>query len=132
MLKSEIGTIIIRVIVGITFFTHGFTKFQSGISNIVDNFGHLGLLVFLAYIIALIKLIGGVALILGIGTRIIAGIFAVIMLGTIFAFKLSDGFLGNIQLAGYEFELVMFAMSTYLVLANPTKYSLIHSVYHKQ
>ena len=54
------------------------------------------------------------------------------MLGTIFAFKLSDGFLGNIQLAGYEFELVMFAMSTYLVLANPTKYSLIHSVYHKQ
>lgn len=129
MLKSEIGTIIIRVIVGITFFTHGFTKFQSGISNIVDNFGHL---VFLAYIIALIKLIGGVALILGIGTRIIAGIFAVIMLGTIFAFKLSDGFLGNIQLAGYEFELVMFAMSTYLVLANPTKYSLIHSVYHKQ
>ena len=37
MLKNyEISTLILRVVLGITFFIHGFAKFQGGIENTVD------------------------------------------------------------------------------------------------
>jgi uncharacterized membrane protein YphA (DoxX/SURF4 family) len=43
MSKYEISGLIIRVILGITFFTHGFVKFQGGIENTV---GWLSVLIF--------------------------------------------------------------------------------------
>ena len=33
ILKNEIGALILRVVLGITFFIHGFVKFQGGIEN---------------------------------------------------------------------------------------------------
>lgn len=61
----------------------------------------------MAYVISLIELIGGIALILGVGTRIITVLFAVIMLGAIAKVKFSAGLLGNGQMAGYELELAL-------------------------
>jgi putative oxidoreductase len=66
----------------------------------------------LAYLVAGIELIGGILLILGLGIRIIAGAFAVIMVGAIFTVKLKSGFAG-----GYELELALLAMSLHLLLS---------------
>ena len=119
MKKNDVGTVILRLVLGLTFFIHGLSKFQGGLGNTAGFFESLGIPGFLAYAVAVIELIGGILLILGIGTRIISVLFAVIMLGAIFTVKLSAGFLGNGQMAGYELELALLAMSIFLV-ANST------------
>ena len=124
MNKNDAGAVVLRVILGLTFFIHGLSKFQGGIGNTVGFFESLGILGFLAYVVAVIELIGGIMLILGIGTRIVSVLFAVIMLGAIFTVKLSAGFLGNGQMAGYELELALLAMSIFLAFANSSRFSL--------
>ncbi len=124
MNMNEIGKVILRVVLGLTFFIHGLDKFQGGIANTAGYFDSLGIPGFLAYVVAAIELIGGIALILGIGTRIISILLALIMLGAIFTAKLSLGFLGNGQMAGYELDLALLAMSVYFILADKTILSL--------
>ncbi|RDW17276.1 DoxX family protein [Oceanobacillus chungangensis] len=130
MNKNEIGKAILRVVLGLTFFIHGLSKFQGGISNTVGFFDSIGIPGFLAYVIGIIEVIGGIALVLGIGTRIIAILFALIMVGAIITAKFSAGFLGNGQMAGYELELALLAMSIYFVLANKSVLSLDQKLFN--
>lgn len=132
MNRNEAGAVILRVILGLTFFIHGLVKFQGGIENTVGYFESLGLLGFLAYVVAFIELIGGLMLILGIGTRIVSGLFAIIMLGAIFTVKLSVGFLGDGQMAGYELDLALLAMAVFLLIANSTSFSLGNRLFHSK
>lgn len=124
MNKQEIGKLILRVILGLTFFIHGLVKFQGGISNTVGYFDSLGIPGFLAYAVAIIELVGGIALVLGIGTRIVAALLALIMAGAIITAKIPAGFLGNGQMAGYELDLALLAMSIFFVLADKSVLSL--------
>lgn len=124
MNKNEIGNVILRVMLGLTFFIHGLAKFQGGITNIVGYFDSLGIPGFMAYIIAVIELVGGIAIILGLGTKIVSILFAFIMLGAIFTAKLSLGFIGNGQMAGYELDLLLLAISIYFIFANKSRFSL--------
>lgn len=71
----------LRAVIGITFFIHGLSKFQGGISNTVGFFESLGIPGFLAYVVAVVELLGGIALILGLGTRIVTLLFALILVG---------------------------------------------------
>lgn len=119
MNKNEIGNVILRVMLGLTFFIHGLAKFQGGITNIVGYFDSLGIPGFMAYVIAVIELVGGIVIILGLGTQIVSILFALIMIGAIFTAKLSLGFL-----AGYELELLLLAISIYFIFANKSKFSL--------
>ena len=124
MNKNEIGKVILRAVLGLIFFIHGLSKFQGGITNTVGFFDSIGIPGFMAYAVALIELIGGIALILGLGTRIISVLFAFIMLGAIFTVKLPAGLLGNDQMAGYELELALLAISVYFIFANKSILSL--------
>lgn len=107
----EIGTLATRVILGIIFMVHGFQKAQNfgGTSQFFQSVGLPG---FLAYAVGAIELIGGILLIVGFGTRIVAALFAIIMLGAIFTVKSGSGLVG-----GYEFDLALLAMSVHLMLA---------------
>jgi putative oxidoreductase len=109
--NAEIGALILRVVLGITFFLHGFSKFQGGIDNTVGFFSSMGIPGFMAYVVAVIEVVGGMAVILGLGTRIISALLAFIMLGAILIVKLSSGFMG-----GYELDVVLLAMAIYLFL----------------
>ncbi|PAQ16423.1 oxidoreductase [Bacillaceae bacterium SAOS 7] len=122
--KHELGALVLRVILGLTFFVHGLAKFQGGIENIAGWFDSIGIPSFMAYIVAAVELVGGVALILGLGTRIIAGLFVIVMLVAISKVKLAAGFMGNGEMAGYELDLALLAMSVYLVIAGSSLYSL--------
>lgn len=122
--KYEIGALILRLITGFTFFLHGLSKFQGGIENTVGFFSSVGIPGFLAYIVAIIELAGGALVILGLGTRIIGVLFAVVMLGAIFTVKLSAGFMGTDGGAGYEFDVALLAMSVSLALSGSDMLSL--------
>ena len=116
--SNEIGATILRVFLGITFFVHGLAKFQGGIANTVEFFEGLGFPGFSAYVVALIELIGGIALILGIGTRIVSILFVLILAVATIKVKLAAGFLGNGQMAGYELDLALLVISLYLAAIN--------------
>ncbi|MGM9957507.1 MAG: DoxX family protein [Peribacillus sp.] len=118
MTRNELGLIFLRIILGLIFFIHGYSKFQGGIDNTVGYFEGLGIPGFMAYMVASIELVGGLAVILGMGTRIISILFAFIMVGAIFTAKLPDEFFG------YEFDLALLAMSLCLASANRTRFSL--------
>ncbi|KYG90589.1 oxidoreductase [[Bacillus] sp. KCTC 13219] len=124
MNANEIGKVILRAILGLTFFIHGFSKFQGGIANTAGFFDSIGVPGFMAYVVAVIELVGGIILILGLGTRVVSMLLAVIMIGAIFTVKLSAGFLGDGQMAGYELELLLLAMSVYFIFTNQSKISL--------
>jgi uncharacterized membrane protein YphA (DoxX/SURF4 family) len=129
--KNEVGALILRVVLGITFFVHGFVKFQGGIENQAGWFASIGLPGFLAYIVASIELVGGFALIIGIGTKIISLLLAILMVGATIKVKLALGFLGNGQMAGYELDLALLAMAAYLAISGSKLFSLDHIIFGK-
>ncbi|OYD09891.1 DoxX family protein [Paludifilum halophilum] len=123
-MKHEIGALILRVVLGVIFLVHGVVKFQDGIENTAGWFSSIGLPGFMAYAVALLETIGGVALIVGLGIRIFSVLFALLMAGAILKVKLAAGFLGNGQQTGYEFDLALLAMTVYLALNGNKLYSL--------
>ncbi|WP_325176644.1 DoxX family protein [Paenibacillus alkalitolerans] len=112
------------MVLGVTFLMHGIVKFQSGIGNIAGWFESIGLPGFLAYAVAVIELAGGIALIIGLGTRIVSVLIALIMIGAILKVKLAAGFLGSQQAAGYELDLMLLAVSILLALSGSKLFAL--------
>ncbi len=94
-MNQHIGNLIIRIVLGVTFFMHGLTKFQSGIDNIAGWFTSIGLPGGLAYGVATFELVGGLLLILGLGVRYIGLLFALVMVGAIVKVKWSIWFIGR-------------------------------------
>ncbi|MGR3765686.1 DoxX family protein [Rossellomorea sp. NS-SX7] len=130
MNSQQIGALLLRFVLGLTFFIHGLAKFQGGIENTAGFFESLGLPGYSAYAVALIELIGGIAMILGFGTRVAAALFAIIMIGAIMKVKLASGFLGNGQSAGYELDLALLVMSIYFIFDKTASFSLDSKIFH--
>jgi putative oxidoreductase len=114
--SHQFGGLILRLILGVTFFVHGVVKFRDGIGNVSAWFNSIGIPDYMAYVVALIELIGGLALIFGIGTRIVSALLAFVLLVATLKVKLDVGFLGNGQMAGYELDLSMLGIAVYLLL----------------
>ncbi|MDA1478335.1 DoxX family protein [Bacillus changyiensis] len=122
--KYEVGALILRFITGLTFLLHGIHKLQGGIDNTVEFFNSFGIPGFLAYVVVFIELVGGALMILGIGTRIVGFLFAVVVVGAIFTVKLSAGFIGTDGNMGYEFDLALLAIAIHLMLNGSQMLSL--------
>lgn len=116
MNKQEIGTFLLRVILGVTFLLHGLSKFQGGLENTSGWFQSIGIPGFMAYVVGTIELVGGIALILGIGTRIISALLIIIMAGAIVYVKFPAGFMGNGEGTGFELDLILMIIALHLVL----------------
>ncbi|MGX5556847.1 DoxX family protein [Bacillus cereus] len=117
--KNELSFFIIRLVLGLTFFAHGLGKFQDGIHNTENFFHSLGIFDWLAYPVAILELVGGILVILGLGTRIISTLFSLLIAGAIITVKFDQGFIG-----GYEFDLLLLAVSLFFVINNSQSISL--------
>lgn len=117
--KNELSFFIIRLVLGLTFCAHGLTKFQDGIHNTENFFNSLGIFDWLAYPVAILELVGGILVILGLGTRIISTLFSLLIVGAIITVKFDQGFIG-----GYEFDLLLLAVSLFFVVNNSQSISL--------
>jgi len=112
------GPLPIRILAGITLIIHGLPK----LSNVAGSevfFGKMGLPPDLAMLIGLLEVIGGVALIVGIFTRIASILFIIEMLGATIVAKLPKGFV-----SGYEFDLLLMSISISLLLTGPGRASI--------
>lgn len=115
----HLGLVMIRLVLGVIFFSHGFIKFSDGIANTVAFFETIGISGFLAYVVGSIELVGGVLMILGLGTRIVSVLFSIILIGALITVKRSTGMLG-----GYELDIALLSMSLSLIIGGGGTYSL--------
>ncbi|HUE54164.1 MAG TPA: DoxX family protein [Terriglobales bacterium] len=113
------GTTVLRVIVGVVFLVHGSQKlFSFGFSGVTAFFTHAGipLPAVSAPLVTLVEFLGGLALILGVGTRVAALLLACDMVGAIVFVHFKNGFF---MPTGYEFALTMLAANLSLALTGP-------------
>ncbi len=130
--KFEVSTLVLRVVLGLTFFVHGLVKFQGGIENTVGWFASIGLPGALAYVVAILELVGGIALIIGLGSRAVSGLLALLMLGATIKVKLAAGFLGAGQGAGYELDLALMAMAVVIAINGSKLFALDQVLSNKE
>jgi putative oxidoreductase len=116
----------LRIITGFGFMIHGLPKLQD-IPNTQNSFLNMGLPPELAIIIGLLEFIGGLAILLGIFTRIAAGLLAINMIGAILLVKLSKGFID-----GYELDLLYLAIMISLILTGPGNLSIEKNVLKRE
>ncbi|MCG7343826.1 DoxX family protein [Sporosarcina sp. ACRSL] len=126
--KYELGLLILRVVLGVTFLIHGIAKLQMGLGNVAGWFESIGILGFLGYVVSFIELLGGIALIIGLGTRIVSALIGIVMVGAIFTSKLSLGFIGEVA-AGYELDVALLAMAAVLVISGSQLLSLDNKLF---
>jgi putative oxidoreductase len=132
MKKFEVSTLILRLVLGVTFFVHGLVKFQGGIENIVGWFDSIGLPGVLAYGVAGLEMVGGIALVVGLGSRIVSALFVLLMLGATVKVKLAGGFLGNGQGAGWELDLALLVMALFIAINDSKMFALDNFLFKGQ
>jgi putative oxidoreductase len=76
----------------------------------------------IGYLVGLAQVVGALAVLTGIFTRIAAGCLVIVMLGAIFLVHLANGF--DVTQGGVEFALTQLLIATALLLAGPGRYSL--------
>ena len=121
---QALGIAILRVITGITFTAHGYQKvFVYGMAGVQDAFTKMGapMPMITGPLIACLEFLGGIALVVGLLTRLVALGFALDMLGAIFLVRLANGFFLP---KGYEFELMLLAASMALMFGGPGALSI--------
>ena len=116
----------LRIISGIGFMMHGLPKLLD-IQGTQNSFTNMGLPPDLAIIIGLLEFIGGLAILLGILTRIAAGLLAIDMIGAILQVKLSKGFIG-----GYELDLLYLAIMISLLISGPGSLSIEKNILKRE
>lgn len=118
------GTTLLRVAVGVVFTAHGLQKLlQFGPAGLAGFFASVGipLAEFNAYFIIALELLGGLAMIAGLGTRILGALFAAVM---VVAFATVHGAHGFYLPNGYEYVMLVFAASVALVLQGAGAFAL--------
>lgn len=121
----EWATLILRVVLGIVFAVHGGQKlFLMGFEGVAGFFGMLGIpMPFIAAIfVTLLELVGGIALILGIGTRYVSALLVVNMLVAMLLVHLPNGFFVSDN--GYELVLTLAAGALYFAMTGAGALSL--------
>lgn len=131
---ADWGLLALRVAVGIIFIVHGLPKVRqartmgAGIAQSVRLSPAVGFVWMLAQ--GVVEVVGGVLLIAGILTQLVALAFIVIMIGAI-GFKMAiwkTGFMSQ-QTTGWEFDFVLLAANLLLLLTGPGSIAIMPSAF---
>jgi len=120
---------VVRIATGIVFLAHGSQKvFEYGMAGVSASFGQMGIPVpsIFGPLVALLELVGGIALLLGLLSRWVAALLALEMAVAILKVHLKGGFFLP---AGIEFALTMFSTSLAVALAGPGAAAIDHLLF---
>jgi putative oxidoreductase len=120
---SPCGATVLRIVVGIVFTAHGWQKVHMGVHGVAGFLGSIGIPVptVAAGILIAVEFLGGIALILGLGTRWAAMLLAFDMVVAILAVHLKNGFF---MPTGYEFAFTLLGACISLALTGGGSASL--------
>lgn len=113
--NPALGLLIIRIVVGAAFIYHGYTKI-AGLTGTVGFFGQMGIPAFITYLVVIAEFFGGIAILIGLYTRIAALAIGVVMIGAIVLVHLERG--------GIELPLVFLATTLGLAFLGAGQYSI--------
>jgi putative oxidoreductase len=122
------GLAILRIVLGIIFVPHGWSKLSGGVGNVAAGFASIGVPAptLSAWVITLIELVGGLFLIVGFLTQIVGLLLFADMLGAIgFAFlRPGKSVIDDRGAIAWEKELIFGVAALCLALAGPGAWSL--------
>ena len=117
--QPSFGLLLIRVAVGAVFLTHGWLKIQN-VDQVSGMMAHLGVFApsFFGPFIAWLEVVGGLALIFGILTRVFAAMLGIEMIIAVFLTGIGTGF------GPHQMELLLAAGSLGIALTGSGAYAL--------
>jgi len=115
--SPRLGLFIIRLVAGSIFISHGIAKLHN-MEGTTAFFASLGFGAFLAWVVALVELIGGISLILGVFTKVFGALLAAVMIVAIIKVKIASGF------GKAELELLLLAASVSVLFSGCGRYSV--------
>lgn len=124
---------VLRVIVGFIFAAHGWQKFaEFTIAGTQAAFGKMGVPAadVVAPIVATIELVGGIALIAGVLTRVFAALLALDMLGALLLVHAPAGLFAD--KGGYELVLALAAAAAAVALTGAGRISIDAAVFGRK
>ena len=109
---------VLRLFVGAVFIAHGALKLFGGLKGFAGFLQQAGVPApeIMAPLVAAVEFLGGVALVLGLGTRTAAIVLSVVMIVAMATVTLKAGFAG-----GYDINLALLGGLLALLLAGPGK-----------
>jgi len=113
VVSLDTGLFLIRLGLGLVFVVHGWGKLDD-LAGTVGFFNNAGLPAVVAYLVAVIEFVGGIAMIAGVWTKWAGWLLAIIMAGAILFVKGKMGFIG-----GYEFDLSLLLMALGVAFMGP-------------
>ena len=122
--QVDIALTVLRVVLGVTFILHGGQKlFVYGFDGVAGSFAQMGIPAagFLGPLVALTEFFGGIAITLGLLTRLAALGIGATMVVAILTVHLKQGFFNP---GGIEFPLALLASAVALVLTGAGAYSV--------
>lgn len=113
--------LVVRLILGYLLIRHGLDKFDAGLGNVGDQFDIWGVPLpdLSAGFTAVVEVVGGIGLVLGVGTRYVALLMTAVLIGAIFFVKADIGVLG-----GSETDLAYIAGLLSLAVSGPGRWAL--------
>jgi putative oxidoreductase len=123
----------LRVILGFLFTAHGWQKFNEfTIAGTQASFAKMGVPAaeVAAPVVATLELAGGIALILGVLTRVVAALLALDMLGALFLVHASAGIFASA--GGYEFVLLLATAALALALTGAGRISVDRALFGRK
>jgi len=122
--QIDAGLALLRIVLGATFIMHGGQKlFVYGFAGVTGAFGQMGIPMpgILGPFVALVEFFGGIAIVLGLLTRLASLGIGATMLVAILTVHLKAGFFNP---GGIEFPLSLLASALTLVITGAGAYSL--------
>lgn len=122
--------LVLRVVIGGLFIWHGIDKFDTGISMIEDMFTMWGVPApgLTAPLTAIVEIVAGAMLVLGLGTRIAAMALSVVMVGALIYVKQDLGIISSEPMPGAELDLALLAGLVAIIVLGPGQLAVDHQI----
>jgi putative oxidoreductase len=129
---ANLAPLAVRVIAGIIMLVHGWQKLtEMGPGNfggqMVAGLG-VPLPVFMGYVVTFLEIIGGILLIIGFLSRLVALLLTIDLVVAILLVKANVGFLSGSSGTGAELDLALIACFLVILFAGPGRVSVDHAL----
>ncbi|TDQ84410.1 putative oxidoreductase [Dongia mobilis] len=123
--KADLAALLLRVSLGIMFLAHGFIlKYLTfTLAGTAQFFESIGLPAFLAYLTFAAETLGGIALILGFRTRLVALALLPVLLGATWV-HIGNGWVFSAANGGWEYPIFLIVVSLAAALLGSGAYAL--------